>query len=162
MKKNFSYSLITTTICAIGLACAPTANAATGEKALGFAGGFASYNDGGYGKIYFQYEIAPHVRLAPEMGYIFRNEDCSGFEFSFDVQFPFRLARGFSIYPLAGLTLNNWSYEDDGHATRGGIDFGAGFDIYLTSSLKLSLQGKYSAMNDTSGAFFDMGIAYVF
>ena len=109
MKKNFAYSLITTTICAIGLACAPTANAATGEKALGFAGGFASYNDGGYGKIYFQYEIAPHVRLAPEMGYIFRNEDCSGFEFSFDVQFPFRLARGFSIYPLAGLTLNNWS-----------------------------------------------------
>ena len=114
MKKNFAYSLITTTICAIGLACAPTANAATGEKALGFAGGFASYNDGGYGKIYFQYEIAPHVRLAPEMGYIFRNEDCSGFEFSFDVQFPFRLARGFSIYPLAGLTLNNWSYEADG------------------------------------------------
>lgn len=133
-----------------------------GEKTLGLAGGFATYNNGGYADIYFQYSFANHFRIAPEVGYVFRNEGKSAFEVSVDMHFPFRLARGFNIYPLAGLTLNNWTYHGDGHATRGGFDFGGGFDIYLTSNLKLNLQGKYSLMNDTSGGFINMGIGYVF
>jgi hypothetical protein len=66
------------------------------------------------------------------------------------------------VYPLAGFTFNNWSYRYGDSASRAGANFGAGFEIYLTSYLKLSLQGKYSLMNDTSGGFFGMGIGYVF
>lgn len=136
--------------------------AAKGEKTLGVAGGYASYNNGGQANVYFQYSFSSHVRLAPEIGYVFRNEHKSAFECSVDVHFPFRLARGFNVYPLTGLTLNNWTYEHGKHLTRGGFDFGAGFDLYMTSSLKLNLQGKYSLMNDTSGCFLQMGIGYVF
>jgi opacity protein-like surface antigen len=162
MKFSVKRTLLAFCI-ALGACTFPSvANAQTGEKTLGFAGGYSSYNNGGYANLYFQYTFAPHLRIAPEIGYMFRNEGKSGFECSVDMQFPFRLARGFNIYPLAGVTLNNWTYEHDGHATRAGFDFGAGFDIYLTSQLKLTLQGKYSLMNDTGGCFLDMGIGYVF
>lgn len=138
------------------------ASAQKGEKVIGIAGGYASYNDGGFANVYFQYGIANHVRIAPEIGYIFRNDGISGFEVSADVHFPFRIAKGFGVYPLAGLTLNNWTYHDDGHATRAGFDFGAGFDFHLTQEFKLTLQGKYSLMNDTGGAFLQVGFGYVF
>lgn len=139
------------------------AMAQRGEKAVGVTGGFATYNNGGYASVYFQYTFANHFRIAPEVGYVFRNEGKSAFEMSVDMHFPFRIARGFNIYPLVGLTFNNWTYKhSDHHASRVGGDFGAGFDIYLTSSLKLSLQGKYSLMDDTGGGFFNMGIGYVF
>lgn len=161
MKTKLSL-LVVGLVMAFGLFCPSEANAQRGEKTLGLAGGFATYNDGGYADIYFQYSFANHFRIAPEIGYIFRNDGISGFEMSVDMHFPFRIARGFGIYPLVGFTFNNWDYYDDGHASRAGADFGAGFDIYLTSNLKLNLQGKYSVMNDTSGGFFNMGIGYVF
>lgn len=158
LKTIFSASALA--ICLF--VAAPNASAQKGEMTLGLAGGYATYNDGGYADIYFQYTFAPHFRIAPEIGYVFRNQGCSAFETSVDMHFPFRLAKGFGIYPLVGVTLNDWNYQHEGHATRFGADFGAGFDIYLTSYLKLSLQGKYSLMNDTGGGFFNAGIGYVF
>lgn len=138
------------------------AQAQKGEKTLGLMGGFATYNDGGFIDLYFQYSFLDHVRLSPDIGYGFRNDGASAFLLDVDVQFPFRLAKGFGIYPLVGFTFNNWNFEHAGNASRAGANFGAGFDIYLTSYLKLTLQGKYSLMNDTSGGFFGMGIGYVF
>ena len=138
-----------------------TASAQRGEKSLGIAGGFATENNGGFAKVFFQYTFAPHFRIAPEIGYVFRNEGESAFVMSADMHFPFKIAKGFNIYPLAGITFNNWTHHDDNDA-RVGADFGAGFDVYLTRNLKLNLQGKYSLMNDYSGGFFDFGIAYVF
>ncbi len=138
------------------------AQAQKGEKTLGLMGGFATYNNGGFTDLYFQYTFTNHVRIAPEIGYVFRNDNKSAFTLNIDMQFPFRIAKGFAVYPLAGFTFNNWSWEHGGNASRAGANFGAGFDIYLTSFLKLSLQGKYSLMNDTSGGFFGMGIGYLF
>ncbi|MDD6228510.1 MAG: hypothetical protein PUA94_05725 [Bacteroidales bacterium] len=134
-----------------------------GEKSLGVVGGYATYNNGGYMNMNFQWEFATHFRLAPEIGYVFKNDGLSAFEASIDMQFPFRLIKGFGVYPLIGVTLNSWHhYPSKSNATRFGGDFGAGFDIYLLSYLKLSIQGKYSLMNDTSGGFIGMGISYVF
>lgn len=138
------------------------ANAAGGEMAIGLNGGFATYNDGGYMSLYYQYEFATHFRIAPEIGYVFRNDGVSAFTMNVDMQFPFRLHRVVAVYPFAGLTFNNWMWRDGGNAARVGGNFGAGFDFYLTNYLKLSVQGKYSVMNDTSGGFFGVGIGYVF
>lgn len=142
-------------------AAAPAANAQTGEKTLGVAGGFATRNNGGFANVFFQYTLAPHVRIAPEIGYMFRNEGKSGFEISGDVHLPFRVARALNVYPLAGLTFNSWTHNSHTQS-RVGLDFGGGFDLYLTSNLKLMLQGKYSLMNDVGGGFFQMGFGYVF
>lgn len=149
-------------IALIGALAPASAQAQRGEKTLGVMGGFATYNDGGFTDVYFQYSFANHFRLAPDLGYVFRNDGKSAFVLDVDLHFPFRIVKGFGVYPLVGFTFNNWSYKHGDNASRAGANFGAGFDIYLTSYLKLSLQGKYSLMNDTSGAFFGMGIGYVF
>lgn len=161
MKKFFRFALASLAIISLGtgLASARSNQAMT----LGVAGGHASYNDGGRANIFLQVPMAPHVRLAPEMGYVFRNEGKSAFTAAIDVHFPFALANSVAIYPLTGVTLNSWNFRhSDDSVTRAGFDFGAGLDFALDRNLKLSIQGKYSMMNDTGGSFIDLGIGYNF
>lgn len=160
MKKTTLFGIFALLFAAVMIPMEMSAQ--KGEKTLGISGGYASYNDGGYTDVYFQYTFADHFRIAPDIGYAFRSEGKSAFLLDVDMQFPFRIAKGFGAYPLVGFTYNNWNYRHGDNASRAGANFGAGFDIYLTSYLKLSLEGKYSLMNDTSGAFFGMGIGYVF
>lgn len=160
MKK--STKIVLGLLCAGAFLVPAQAQAQRGEKSLGVIGGFSTYNNGGYMGVDFQYTIVDHVRLAPDIAYSFRNEGKSAFILDVDVHFPFKLAKGFDIYPLVGFAFNNWSYAGGGSASRAGGNFGAGLDFYLTSNLKLSLQGKYSVMNDTSGGFIGLGIGYVF
>lgn len=133
-----------------------------GEKSLGVMGGYATYNDGGFANVNFQYSVADHIRIAPSVGYVFRNDQKSAFTLSADVQFPFRIVKAFNVYPLVGITFNNWNYTYRDDRSRVGADFGGGFDLYLTSYLKMSIEGKYSLMNDTSGGYIGFGMAYVF
>lgn len=136
-----------------------------GEKSVGVMGGYASYNESGYLSANFQWEFAKHFRLAPEVGVAFENHGRSGFMLSCDMHFPFQILRGIGVYPLVGLTMNNWRYNhhhESSYATRVGADFGAGIDIYFTRFLKMTLQGKYSWMADTGGGFVGLGFSYVF
>lgn len=162
ISKFFSVKLIAAVLAVVACAVPFSASAQRGEKTLGVMGGFSSYNDGGFADVYFQYTFVDHVRGAFDLGYVFRNEGKSAFVCDVDVHFPFRIVKGLGVYPLVGFTFNNWNYGDDHNAARAGANFGAGFDIYLTSNLKMTLQGKYSVMNDTSGAFFGLGLGYVF
>lgn len=162
MKKLLRCVVMAVVAVAATIGLSTGASAQTGEKTIGIMGGFATHNSGGFTEVYMHYTIVPHVRLAPDLGYVFRSEGKSAFVFDVDLHFPFRIARGFNIYPLAGFAFNNWSYQGGGHATRCGMNIGGGFDIYLTKQLKLNLQGKYSMMNDTDGGFIGMGIGYNF
>lgn len=134
----------------------------SGKAVLGIMGGFASYNSSGYASVYFQYRFASHVRIAPEIGCVFRNHDKSALLINADMHFPFRLSRGFNIYPLAGLTFNNWSERSNGNMLRLGADAGAGFDLYFTDNLKMNIQAKYSIMKDCSGTYVGLGLGYIF
>ncbi|MDE6576837.1 MAG: hypothetical protein K2K58_01525 [Muribaculaceae bacterium] len=161
MKKNI-FSFIMGLICTIVAVSPFDLEASSHEKTLGIGGGVATYNQSGYGKLYFQYSFIPIVRISPEIGYVFPHKDFSGFEASVDVHFPFRIAKGLKFYPLVGLTCDNWRHKEGDNFSRAGFNFGGGFDLYFTQSLKLSLQGKYSAVKDCGGGFFDLGIGYVF
>lgn len=161
--KSLKRAITLAIVCVVTGFVLSEANAQKGEKTLGIAGGFASYNKGGYTDIYFQYTFANHFRIAPEVGYIFHSGGRTGFEFSLDMHFPFRIGRGLVVYPLAGFSLNNWNYsESEISSTKAGLDVGAGLDVYLTSNFKLSLQGKYSLMKNTDGGFINLGFGYVF
>lgn len=136
-----------------------------GEKSVGVIGGYSSYNGSAYLSANFQWEFANHFRLAPEIGVSFENDHKSAFLLSCDIHFPFQVYRGIVLYPLVGLTMNSWHYswdDDDEYRTRVGGDFGAGVDFYFTRSFKMTLQAKYSAMAQTSGAFAGIGLSYVF
>lgn len=160
MKKSLKICL--GLLCAGALFTPLQSHAQSGEKSLGIIGGFSTYNNGGYMGVDFQYTIVDHVRLAPDIAYSFRNDGKSAFILDVDVHFPFKIAKGFGVYPLVGFAFNNWSYQGGGNASRAGGNIGAGFDFYLTQNLKLNLQGKYSIMNDTSGGFIGLGIGYIF
>ncbi|MCM1152763.1 MAG: porin family protein [Muribaculum sp.] len=147
---------------ALGLVIPQTVSAQKGEMSLGIGGGYVTYNNSGYAKVFYQYSITDHLRLAPEVGYMFKNEGKTGVEISVDLQAPFRIVKGIKVYPLVGATMNNWNYTSDGSITRFGGDIGAGFDFYMTPNLKIGLQGKYAIMKDASGWFADLGVAYVF
>jgi len=160
--RCFSGKLLIALLAVISCVVPSTAQTQRGEKTLGVMGGFATYNDGGFADVYFQYSFHQHIRGAADLGYVFRNDHASAFVFDIDVQFPFRIVKGFGVYPLVGFTFNNWNYGGGHNVSRAGANFGAGFDVYLTSNLKLTLQGKYSMMNDTGGGFFGLGMGYVF
>ncbi len=133
-----------------------------GEKSLGVTAGYASYNNSGYAGVYFQYTFAQHVRIAPEVSFVFRNEDKSALAINADMHFPFRVARGVTLYPLAGLAFNNWSYRGGGSSLKVGGDVGGGCDIYFTANFKFTVQARYSIMDRTSGLFAGAGFGYVF
>lgn len=161
MKKYILLTIIAMT----GLMISSPVTAAASEKgrmSLGLNGGYATYNNSGYVSVDFQYSFANHVRISPSFGYAFRNEGKSAFILNADMHFPFRVARGFSLYPLAGATLQNWNYTGRSNRTRFGGNFGGGMELAITSYLKVSLEAKYALMDDTSGGFFGLGISYVF
>lgn len=133
-----------------------------GEKCLGIMAGYASYNTSGYAGINFQYTIVPHLRVAPEIAYIFRHHDTSGLEVSVDLQFPFRVAKAINIYPIAGAAFSSWNYHFDGSSNRFGGNVGAGIEFYLTSNLKISAQAKYMIVGKTNSAFAGVGMGYIF
>lgn len=162
MKKLFLRIASVVAIVAAAVFTPSSVSAASAEKTLGFMGGYSSYNGGGFADIYFKYTFAPHLRVAPDLGYAFRSEGKSAFLANVDLQMPFQLGKGFEVYPLVGVTFNNWEYEHGGHASRGGFNFGGGIQIDLTSQISLDVKFKYSMMNDTGGCFLGMGIGYSF
>ena len=165
MKKTL-LRITTALVCLFAVCGTLDASAQRGEKTLGVAGGYSGYNNSGYLKAYFQYTIIEHLRLAPEIGYSFKGDHgASAFEAALDVQAPFRVARGFALYPLAGFSFNSWNYDREhggGTANRAAFDLGGGMELKVTPILKFSLQGKYSFMNDTGGCWIDLGIGYCF
>ncbi len=158
--NRFTRTLALAALGVSAMTLTPTASAR--DMALGLWGGYASHNDGAYVLASFQIDMARHVRLSPEVGYAFRNDGKSALLINADVQFPFRVARGLNLYPLAGLTFNSWSYSHADTSNKVGADLGGGLEVLLTDNLKLSLQAKYSLMPDTSGAFVGAGIHFVF
>lgn len=156
------------------------AKAQKGENYMGVGLGYTGYNNGAYAKIDYQHSFSNLFRIAPEIGYAFRNDNLSAFECAIDLHMPVRVARGFKFYPIAGVCYNNWtryySSESDGEsgmsahkgreetASHGriGIDLGGGIDIYMTSRLKVQFQGKYSLLGHYGGCFIDLGIGYLF
>lgn len=133
-----------------------------GENVLGVSGFYCSYNNCGGLGAYYQHSFSSHVRLQPEVGFVFSNKGRSAITISADMHFPFKIGGGIRVYPLVGLTYNNWHYTNSDNVSRIGGDLGAGFDFYMTRRLKLNLQGKYSFMDKISGAFINFGIGYIF
>lgn len=139
-----------------------SASAQRGEKSLVINGGYASQNNSGYANVAFHYTFANHFRIAPDMGYVFRNQGSSAYLLDVDMHFPFRVGKGIGLYPLAGFAYNNWSVKHGRSASRAGGNFGGGLDLYLTSNLKFNVQAKYTLVNDYSGVYVGLGIGYVF
>lgn len=152
---------------------APEASAGgRGEKSFGPRIGYVSRNDAVAGGLVFQYSFSHKLRIAPEIDIVFRNKDMDAIGVGCNVQFPLNLgSERLTLYPFVGPEYMSWNLHDideqeekdvTTHMNRLGANIGAGFELRCTSSLKLSIEGRYTVMkNYSTGAVF-AGIAFVF
>lgn len=144
----------------------------SGTKSFGPKVGFVSRNTSAVAGITFDYTFSRHFRLAPEVGVIFRHKGLDGLSVDVNAQFPFPFQGGrAAFYPLAGLDYTSWGVhrydelkaKDVTNRRNGlGLNVGAGLEFYCTSSLKLSVEGRYTFLRHYPTAFATVGIAYVF
>ncbi len=147
-----------------------------GEKCFGVKTGYVSRNRSALAGIYFQYAFSDHFRLSPEAEVAFRHKDRDALQLNLDchVPFVFHEQSKADVYPIAGICYASWNRhyseaEDDGElkdvSTRKGyfgLNFGAGFDLKASESLKLSLEARYSLVKSNSGVQISLGIGYIF
>lgn len=144
-----------------------------GEKTLGILAGYDTYNKEPLAGVEFTYRFSRLLRLAPKVTYVFRNAGHDALKFNVDVDLMFPLANNrCAVYPFAGFNFSSWNYHpavpgvntDDvsTRVSRAGLNVGAGFDVNITGSLRLSLQGCYTFIKEFHGADISAGIHYRF
>lgn len=124
--------------------------------------GYAGENNSLYSKVGFQLNLARHLRLAPSLGYVFSHQNRSAFLFDADLQMPVRISNGIAFYPLAGMSINNWTHSHDVSNLRIGANLGAGCEFLLTREIKLYVTCKYTVIRNYSSLYSGLGMIYNF
>lgn len=179
IKQNFS-RLLTVIALTLAFTIPATAQIVRGEKSLGPKLGYVSRNKSASAGLMFQYAFSEHFRVAPEVGYIFRNNDYDAFTFDINAHVPFDFTGDrVTFYPLCGLNYSSWSHhfripveeqvttiadskDVSSRTARFGLNIGAGFDMRCSESLKLTLEAKYIIIKGYSTTAICAGISYIF
>lgn len=156
----------------LALAVPARAQYSKGVKSFGPRVGYVSRNTSACAGLEFQIALSSRVRLAPEALIVFRNNDRDALMVGCDVQFPLPFAGGkAAFYPLVGLEYMSWSLHNTDHeldkdvtthSNRFGPNAGVGIELNCTSSLKLSVEARYTLVEKYSTAVVSAGIAYLF
>ncbi len=148
-----------------------TAQVERGQKSFGPKAGFNTRNSSAIAGLTFDYAFSSHVRIAPSIGIAFRNKDRDALLIDIDMHFPISTSAKADFYPLAGVTYNSWSRHgikpeshDDvtTHQNSFGLNAGAGWEIRLTSALRVGIEAKYTLVRHNPNGQFLARIAYVF
>lgn len=152
-----------------------------GQKTMGVKAGYITFNHSASAGIEFEYAFSPHFVLAPNIDFVFRNDGVDGVLFNIDYHGPWALdsRNRWFFYHILGVNYVSWSTHpqhagdeskmpDNGYDdvttrfNRVGLDFGAGIECFITSTLRLSLQGKFNWVKEHDSGIFNIGISYVF
>lgn len=136
-----------------------------GEKSVGLSFNYGSWIETlGFG-LKFNYNITDNIRLAPNFTYFIKNNNANIWDINTDVNYLFRVAPKFKIYPIAGLSLATWhlKYENvKTNETRFGLNLGAGFEYDITREWAVNFEIKYRIMSDIDQAVIGLGVLYKF
>lgn len=135
-----------------------------GEKTVGLLAGYTTENRSAVAGLFFQYRCSSLLRLAPDCQFVIKNDDRSAFIFNGNAHFLVKTSSKTNLYPLVGITYHNWKGYNSvhGNQNRFGANFGAGFEVMATPTLKLALEAKYSLIKDFSSGNFFASIGYLF
>lgn len=142
-----------------------------GQKSFGPRVGYITKNNSSLVGLNFDYAFNSHVRIAPSIGLVFRNEDRDALLIDVDMHFPIATSAKSDFYPLVGAAFNSWAFHNvdndtpDDVITRKngfGINAGAGWEISLSRALRLGFEAKYTLIRHNPNGRFTARIAYVF
>ena len=145
-----------------------------GEKSVGAKLGYVDKNNSASMGLVFQYSFSHHLRVAPEIGCVFKHKNMDAFTIDFNFHTPFTFTgEKAALYPLAGLNYSSWNRtmpralvdETDDITTRTsrfGLNLGAGFELRCSRTLKLGIEAKYTLIKSYSGASVAAMVCYVF
>lgn len=149
-------------------------SAQRGEKSAGIRAGYNSCTESAVAGIYFQYRFSEHIRIAPDIDYVFKHNNVDAFAFDCNMHFPFALGTsGINLYPIGGISYSCWNIRHispdlnntDDVTTRSnkfGLNAGGGLEWYATPTLKVSAEGKYRWIDDFDSGVFSLSIGYIF
>lgn len=163
-------------VTAIGLAAGQhcyAGNNYKSEKTVGLTAGYHSCNRSAIAGVEFTYRFSKHFRIAPEVLYVFRNNNKDALCLNINADVPFPLSERWEVYPFAGITYSSWTrhranrqLSDDpdvgDRTSRLGINAGAGANLNIASSLRLGVSACYTAVREYNGVEILASIAYRF
>lgn len=143
-----------------------------GEKSFGPKVGYVTRNNSMSAGLAFQYSLSSVVRIAPEIGLIFRHENLSGLNIDVNVHLPINLnTKRCILYPIIGVNYTSWGLHSINvvnhkdvteHSNSLGVNGGAGFEYRCNNSMKLALEAHYSLLRHYSTTHLQASIAYIF
>lgn len=135
-----------------------------GEKTVGLLAGYTTENQSAVAGLFFQYRCSSLLRLAPDCQFVIKNDNRSAFLFNGNIHFLIKTSGKTNLYPLVGITYHNWKTYNTGmgNKNRFGTNLGVGYEVMPTSTLKLSVEAKYSLIKDFSSGNFFASIGYLF
>lgn len=124
------------------------------EKTLGLAVGYCGSNRSALTGLEFSYRFSRWFRTAAEVDYVFRNHLRDALFLGINTQYPFMFCNDcMAVYPEVGVNYTSWNFHypknssEANSATdrvsRFGLNFGAGYDVDLTPSLRLGAKAGY-------------------
>lgn len=157
---------------ALVVAGALTASAQKGESVFGVQTGYTSTNNSAIGGLFYQYGLSNSLRISPELGFVVRHQGYDAFTGDVNLHFPLRLGQNnMELYPLAGINFSSWTWHN-GHLddindvstrrNRFGLNFGAGWQLRASESIKVKIEAKYVLTSRFSTFTLGAGIGYVF
>lgn len=142
-----------------------------GEMAIG--GGLSvatgdDYTNFGIGAK-FQWNPIDNLRLEPSFNYFFKKDYVTMWDLSANVHYLFPVSDKVTLYPLAGLGIQNadldlsdWGLKSwDISDTHFAFNVGAGADFALSENWILNFEFKYKVA-DLNRAVFSLGVAHKF
>lgn len=166
LKRLLSITLVSASVLATSMPLA----AAAPRSSTGLRIGYISRNETASAGLYFKYRFNDCFALAPSIDYMFRHRDYDGLMLNVDGHFllPFSTDR-VEFYPLAGVNFSSWSNykasESDDvskRVSRLGLNVGAGAAMNVTSTLRLGIEAKFTAVKGYSTAGVTFVIGYNF
>lgn len=155
MKKLFLTFLVT-----IGLSTGCISAQNTGTVAIGGHLGYGSQIESlGIGA-HMQLNVKEFVRITPSFTLFPGKSDL--WMCSVDGHYLLPIKYNLMFYPIAGLNVSGWKFENTDSKTRIGLNVGAGFQYDVSFNFIANLEYRYQAITDYSQSLITAGIAYRF
>ena len=158
MKKSILFALV-------AIMAVLGARAEKGDLSIAGQFNYASKNSmAGFGA-QLQYEAFTNVRIAPEFIYYLKNDGLTAYNFNVNVHYVIPTGSTFAIYPMAGFSYANFSYDElfgDNSFNRCGANIGIGAQYRIQDNLHFFTEERFQILKNWNQSVTLLGIKYTF